>query len=64
MQKIARELLRKVDQGISNSKLLEEIGKLSCDELAVTLLLWHQRQRENEEGSSAPKVILEGSPTI
>lgn len=38
--------MRKLDAGLSERRLLEEIGKLSCDELASVLLMWHREQTE------------------
>jgi hypothetical protein len=42
----AEEFMRKLDAGLSERRLLEEIGKLSCDELAAVLLMWHREQTE------------------
>jgi len=40
----AADFLQKLDAGMSERRLLEEIGKLSCDELAEVLLLWSRAQ--------------------
>jgi len=41
--------MRKMDAGLSERRLREEIGKLSCDELAAVLILWHKRQEEGSD---------------
>ena len=43
--------MRKMDAGLSERQLREEIGKLSCDELAAVLILWHKRQPEGPHGA-------------
>lgn len=46
--------MRKMDIGLSQRRLMEEIGQLSCDELAAVLVLWHREQMEaSEERSNA-----------
>jgi hypothetical protein len=42
----AEQFLRKMDTGWSDRRLLEEIGKLSCDELAAVLLVWNRERME------------------
>jgi hypothetical protein len=44
MEDMAQEFLHKVDTGLPHRRFLEEIGKLSCDELATVLLMWHKQQ--------------------
>jgi len=38
--------MRKMDIGLCQRRLLEEIGKLSCDELAAVLVMWHREQTD------------------
>ena len=40
----AEEFLQRMDAGWPERRLLEEIGKLSCDELAAVLLQWYRDQ--------------------
>jgi hypothetical protein len=47
-----QEFLRNVDAGLPHRRLLEEIGKLSSDELAAVLLMWHRRQCGAEQKPS------------
>lgn len=37
--------MQRMDAGLSERRLLEEIGKLSCDELAAVLVTWYRDQR-------------------
>jgi hypothetical protein len=46
MENVAEEFMRKMDTGLSERRLLEEIGKLSCDELAAVLVMWYRDQVE------------------
>jgi len=46
MQRVAEEFMRKMDIGLSQRRLLEEIGRLSCDELAAVLVMWHRGQMD------------------
>lgn len=43
----AEEFLVKLDAGLSERRLLEEIGRLSCDELAAVLVMWHHGQSKS-----------------
>jgi hypothetical protein len=53
MQDMAQEFFRKVDAGLPHRRFLEEIGKLSCDELAVVLLAWHKGRSGTNKVSQA-----------
>ena len=44
IENVADQFIRKLDTGLSERRLLEEIGKLSCDELAEVLVSWHREQ--------------------
>ena len=46
MISVTDEFLHKIDTGLSERRLLEEIGQLSCDELATALVVWSRRQAE------------------
>jgi hypothetical protein len=46
------EFMGKMDAGLSERRLLEEIGKLSCDELAAVLLTWHRDQAEKTHAAA------------
>jgi hypothetical protein len=51
MQKVnvdnaAQDFMRKLNTGLSERRVLEEVGKLSGDELAAVLLMWHKAQTE------------------
>ena len=46
---VSDDFIRKVDAGLSDRQLREEIGKLSCDELAAVLIVWHKRQDESSD---------------
>jgi hypothetical protein len=41
---VAIAFVQKIEAGVSERRLLDEIGKLSCDELALALVLWHRNQ--------------------
>jgi len=43
---VAESFIRKMDLGLSERRLREEIGKLSCDELAAVLVKWQRSQTE------------------
>jgi hypothetical protein len=42
VEDVARGFLRGLDTAMSERRLLEEIGKLSCDELATVLVMWNR----------------------
>ena len=42
VEDVAREFLHGLDTAMSERRLLEEIGKLSCDELATVLVMWNR----------------------
>ena len=44
IENVTDQFMRKLDTGLSERRLLEEIGKLSCDELAAVLVSWHREQ--------------------
>ena len=44
IENVTDQFMRKLDMGLSERRLLEEIGKLSCDELAAVLVSWHREQ--------------------
>ena len=44
--------MQKLEAGLSERRLLEEIGKLSCDELAAALVLWHRNQLQASDASA------------
>jgi hypothetical protein len=50
MRIVAEDFMRKMDAGLSERRLLEEIGRLSCDELASVLVMWHRGQMEAHNG--------------
>jgi hypothetical protein len=43
-QNAVQEFTRMMDAGLSERRLREEIGKLSCDELASVLVMWQRAQ--------------------
>jgi hypothetical protein len=43
-ENVTDEFLRKIDSGLSERRLLEELGKLSCDEMAAVLVTWYRDQ--------------------
>jgi len=43
-ENVAEEFMRRMDAGLSERRLLEEIGELTCDELAAVLLMWYRDQ--------------------
>ena len=48
----AEAFLRKMDTGLSQRRLLEEIGRLSSDELAAVLVMWHREQMDADRGGA------------
>jgi hypothetical protein len=51
-ENVAQEFLCKVDAGWPERRLLEEIGKLSCDELAAVLVQWYRYRFEGQHASN------------
>jgi len=47
----AEAFMRKMDIGLCQRRLLEEIGKLSSDELAAVLVMWHREQMDAHQDS-------------
>jgi hypothetical protein len=47
VEDVAQEFLRGLDTAMSERRLLEEIGKLSCDELATVLVMWNRDRLGN-----------------
>lgn len=41
-QDVPRQVVQKIEAGLSERRLLDEIGKLSCDELAAVLVMWNR----------------------
>jgi hypothetical protein len=48
----ARDFVHKIEQGLSERRLLDEIGKLSCDELALALVMWHRNQTQASDAAA------------
>ena len=49
---VADEFIRKMGAGLSERRLLDEIGKLSCDELAMALVVWSGSRTEKHSVAS------------
>ena len=41
-ENISKEFLKNLEPDLSERRLLDEIGKLSCDELAEALVMWNR----------------------
>lgn len=48
----AEQFLRLMDASWPERRLLDEIGKLSSDELAAVLVQWYRHRLEDEHGSN------------
>jgi hypothetical protein len=46
------DFVQRLGAGLSERRLLEEIGKLSCDELAAALVMWHRNQIQASDASA------------
>jgi hypothetical protein len=49
---VVRDFVQKIETGLSERRLLDEIGKLSCDELALALVMWHRDQTQASDAAA------------